>query len=369
MVVRKQLLKNRGKNILIKTAAAWFRAYTAQSQFLMCIVFLTAAVLSILFSATCFGKNVFLDIDGEQKQVFVFAKDVQSVLDQMDIVVVQEDKISANLYDEVHHGEVLYIQKAIPVRFAVNGAETAFLTTARTVSDFLGERNIALSEYDMVTPGLDEPLTQDGSIVLSKAEVEIVKTTDEIPFKTVSVPNAQVAPGSTNVKTEGENGIKETTYMRIWRDGAVIHETATEETVIKEPVNKVVEYGTVVASINYRGGSVERESVTYSRMLSMTATAYDLSYQSCGKRPGDRGYGITASGMRAQRGVVAVDPRVIPLGTRLYIESSDGSYIYGNAVAGDTGGAIKGNKIDLFMDSHSECVSFGRRTVNVYILD
>ena len=73
--------------------------------------------------------------------------------------------------------------------------------------------------------------------------------------------------------------------------------------------------------------------------------------------------------MRAQRGVVAVDPRVIPLGTRLYIETADGSYIYGNAVAGDTGGAIKGNKIDLFMNSYSECMQFGRRTVNVYILD
>lgn len=353
----------------MKTAIAWYRDYTAKSQFLMCIVLLTVAVLSILFSATCFGKNVTIDLDGEQKQLFVFSKNVEDVLDYAGITVETEDKLSANLYDEVHNGQVLYLKKAIPVQFEINGQQTCVLTTASTVLDFLGENNIALTEFDEISPGLDTVLSQNSRIVLSKSEVEIVTQTEEIPFKTVSVPNYQADIGSTNVKTEGQNGIKETSYMRIWRNGEVIHETATEETVIKEPVNQVVEYGTAMASTNYRGGSVDREGMTFSRVISMTATAYDLSYQSCGKRPGDRGYGITASGMRAQRGVVAVDPRVIPLGTKLYIESADGSYVYGYAVAGDTGGAIKGNKIDLFMDSYSECMQFGRRTVNVYILD
>ncbi|MBQ7950314.1 MAG: DUF348 domain-containing protein [Clostridia bacterium] len=353
----------------MKTAIAHYRAYTAKSQFLVCIVFLTIAVFSILFSATCFGKTVLLDIDGEQQQLFVFAKDVEDVLSQADVTVESADKLSHNLYDEVQHGQVLYVKKAIPVQFEINGKETQFLTTAHTVLDFLGENNIALTEFDEISPALDTVLSKNSRVVLAKSEVEIVTKTEEIPFKTVSVPNYQADVGSSKVKTEGENGVKETSYMRIWRNGEVVHETSTEETVIKEPVNKVVEYGTVMASMNYRGGNVKREDITYSRMIQMTATAYDLSFQSCGKRPGDRGYGITASGMRAQRGVVAVDPRVIPLGTRLYIETADGSYIYGNAVAGDTGGAIKGNKIDLFMNSYSECMQFGRRTVNVYILD
>ena len=77
----------------------------------------------------------------------------------------------------------------------------------------------------------------------------------------------------------------------------------------------------------------------------MKASAYDLSYESCGKNPGDRGYGITASGMQARYGVIAVDPSVIPLGTKLYIECPNGGWVYGEAIAGDTGGAIKGNII------------------------
>ena len=73
--------------------------------------------------------------------------------------------------------------------------------------------------------------------------------------------------------------------------------------------------------------------------------------------------------MKAQYGVVAVDPSVIPLGTKLYIEAVDGSWTYGYAVAGDTGGAIKGNRIDLFFNSNAEAMSFGRRQAKVYVLN
>lgn len=94
------------------------------------------------------------------------------------------------------------------------------------------------------------------------------------------------------------------------------------------------------------------------------ATAYDDTPQSQGKWVGK-----TATGIKPQRGVVAVDPKVIPLGSRLYIESMDGLPSYGYAYAGDTGGAIKGNRIDLFHNTPAECRSFGRRNVRVYILD
>ncbi len=92
----------------------------------------------------------------------------------------------------------------------------------------------------------------------------------------------------------------------------------------------------------------------YNAVYTMEATAY---------LPTDGGgNGITASGMYAQRGVVAVDPNVIPLGTRLYIPG------YGEAIAADTGGAIRGDRIDLCMESYGECMQFGRRYVEVYVL-
>ena len=80
---------------------------------------------------------------------------------------------------------------------------------------------------------------------------------------------------------------------------------------------------------------------------------------------------MTATGMKAQYGVIAVDPRVIPLGSRVYVESSDGgkSWVYGFAIAGDTGGAIKGNRIDLCYNTKAECYQFGRKSATVYVLE
>ena len=96
-------------------------------------------------------------------------------------------------------------------------------------------------------------------------------------------------------------------------------------------------------------------AINYSSVMSMEATAY---------LPTDgNGAGITATGVRATYGVVAVDPRIIPLGSKVYIPG------YGVALAADTGGAIKGYKIDLCMDTYSECMQFGRRNVTVYVLD
>lgn len=100
----------------------------------------------------------------------------------------------------------------------------------------------------------------------------------------------------------------------------------------------------------------------YTKVYTMSATGYDPCMICTGKTNG-----VTASGIQAVKGVVAVDPKVIPLGSRVYVETAGGEYIYGTAIAGDTGGAIKGNKIDLCFGSHEEALSFGRRTVNVYV--
>jgi 3D (Asp-Asp-Asp) domain-containing protein len=112
-----------------------------------------------------------------------------------------------------------------------------------------------------------------------------------------------------------------------------------------------------------------RSGFRFSRTLDMIATAYDLSYESCGKYPDHPEYGITASGTKVQPGTVAVDPDVIPLGTRLYIASTDGTPDYGFATALDTGSAIKGYRVDLFMENKEDALAYGIRQVKVYILE
>lgn len=107
-------------------------------------------------------------------------------------------------------------------------------------------------------------------------------------------------------------------------------------------------------------GSVDQGITT--GIMKVEATGYTAGYESTGKRPGDPGYGITSTGAKAQRGVVAVDPKVIPYGTYMYVPG------YGYGIALDTGGAIKGNKIDLFFDTVEEANNWGRRWITIQFL-
>ena len=108
-------------------------------------------------------------------------------------------------------------------------------------------------------------------------------------------------------------------------------------------------------------------------MIPATATAYCLCQKCCGKTPSHPYYGYTASGIKIVPGtgikVIAVDPKVIPLGTKVYVDGLNGAWDYGYAIAADTGSAIKDLKIDLYMDTHSEALSWGRRSVNIYVVE
>lgn len=210
-----------------------------------------------------------------------------------------------------------------------------------------------LEELSPVKAAPDEPI--------SEIKYDIIR--DGVENETKIVYNENEYEGYKEVVQNGSDGMQKSVYQETYIDGQLVSKDLEEVIIYKEPVDKIIEVGTKKHLVTSRGG------FRYSNDLVLTATAYDLSYESTGKYPGDLYYGITASGTKAQPGTVAVDPRVIPLGTKLYIASTDGSPDYGFATAEDTGGAIKGNKIDLFMEDSKDCKDFGRRSVRVYILE
>ena len=199
-----------------------------------------------------------------------------------------------------------------------------------------------------------------------------------IPYTLTKKNNPDIPTGTTVIKQKGAEGYERSFYWIFSIGGSVIY---TKEAGYESmcPIDEIIETGVDQtaqekglerldsALASRGGGGTGRSELNYSSYIDCAATSYYID--SCGKKPGDYGYGITATGAQAAVGCVAVDPAVIPLGTRLYIESADGSYVYGYGVAADTGGAIKGNKVDLFMNSYGECMSFGRRNVRVYILN
>ena len=208
-------------------------------------------------------------------------------------------------------------------------------------------------------------------ITIIRVTSELVEEIQPIEFAVQEKRDQAILKGKTEVKQEGAQGERKITRERTYEDGELITEVEVSNEVMVAAQDKIIAIGTkvpvvvkaAVATGNKpsannvyasRGGSLPGE-LSYSRSLRVEATAY-------------AGHTITATGTRPVRNSggwssIAVDRRIIPLGTRVYVEN------YGYAICEDVGGAIKGNRIDLFMNSESDARSWGRRNVTIYILD
>lgn len=257
-----------------------------------------------------------------------------------------------------------------------DGSRVAVHTTAVTDPEaVLDEAGFTLGENDTYTTlesgGISE-ITVQRSAAQKPVEVARVSETytDVIPHQTTYCSDPNLPRGMRTVLTDGKDGQMVCTANVVYENGVETSRTVLSRTVTGQPVDEVVAVGTGVsaASADYaqdtplvEAGTIRTESgemLTYTDAISVLATAYTCD-----------GYaGTTATGTTARVGAVAVDPSVIPLGSRLFIVSDDGQYVYGVATAEDTGGLIVGNRVDLYFNTVSECIEFGARGCTVYIL-
>ena len=299
---------------------------------------------------------------------------VGEFLEEKEIVIGENDFVSIEPETQIADGDVLVIRKGRSVELTADG-EVQFVTvTKATVGEALEEIGVTLSEEDIVTPDKGALIENEMSINIDRVSKNEVIETVEINFNTKKVNDSSLQKGKTKVSQKGEKGIKSVKYLVTTKNGEEVAKEYLSEEVTKEPVDEIIKVGTKKVTTS-KSSKTKSSSVTtvktkgkdfsYSRKITAKATAYDASLSENG------GNTKTAYGLTPKYGVVAVDPKVIPLGTKLYIESSDGgkSWVYGYCIAGDTGGAIKGNKVDLCFNSKAECIKFGRKTATVYILD
>ncbi len=243
------------------------------------------------------------------------------------------------------------IRPAIPVHLTVAGEERTVETSALTVQDMLTELQIELGDKDLLSVPLDSVVSAGMRVLLTRRSEQTITSREEVPYQTLKREDATLRIGETSVVQEGAPGVLEVIRKVYLENGEEVKSELLEEKIITPPIDQVVAYGTL--GVVSRGG----EEYRYTAELELTATGY-----TAGKESNPDGNGYTYTGMKAVRGVVAVDPRVIPLYTRLYIEG------YGPAIAADIGGAIQGNRIDLCFDSVSEALEWGIRPVKVYVL-
>lgn len=323
---------------------------------------LSLSAVMVVFTTTVYAyksmeKQVVLKDENKVKTYFTFSSTIEEFLKEQKIQLAKDDEINVAKNKELEQVNKIIIERAVPVTLVVDNKSETIQTCANTVAEILQEKGIVIGEKD-VLEGVtaSEPIHTGMKIVVSKYREEYILEKTSIPFTTQTVKTNQLDSGTQKVIQVGQEGLQEVKVKVSYVGNKVIKKEEMTKKIIQQPVQQIVQVGTAQTVKTSRG------TFRVKNILNMKATAYTLSYYDTGKRPGDRDYGITASGMRARVGVIAVDPRVIPLGSRLYVEG------YGYCIAGDTGGAIKGNRIDLFFNTSSECSRFGVQMKKVYIL-
>ncbi|MGM9551120.1 MAG: ubiquitin-like domain-containing protein [Clostridia bacterium] len=333
-----------------------------------------AVVLGTLMLVNIFGAAaekssaiVTVNCDGYKTTYETYASTVGDFLTNEDITVKDNDYINYTGDDEIVDGmEIVYnIAKYVTVND--NGETYGAVTYAATVDDVMAEFDAALGDDDVVTPTRDTR-AYDGLVINVDRSVPVTFVDGDVSA-TINTRSKTVGEFLEEIKVElEENQMVSPSASSVIKKGMRI-EIHTVKSVVSnysaEGGSKSTNSSTSKSSKNAMSSLNYNADLSKAKVLICEATAYTAAADECGPYADGR----TATGAICQVGVVAVDPSVIPLGTKLYIESVDGSYVYGYCVAADTGGAIKGNKVDLAMNSKSECFQFGRRQVRVYIIE
>ncbi|MBE7052375.1 MAG: DUF348 domain-containing protein [Ruminococcaceae bacterium] len=328
-------------------------------------------ILTVMFIVSAIGSfaapyegNVTIVDGNETFTVYTDSVVVKDIISEQGIEIGKSDVIYPALNSEINEDNTIVIKRLKLLDVFYDGQHLSYWTDAATYGEFILKGTTGADEDDIFDVDMNANLEPNGNTLnITKVDHMSYQETENIPHTSKVVYDDTIELGKRSVTVAGVDGKRVKTYDIEYHDGVEVARVLTNEEVAVEPVGEVITEGTKPPSITVNG-----RTVTYKKVLNCKATAYDLSIESCGKAPGTPGYGITASGTTAKYGTVAVDPRVIPLGTKMYIVSADGKFVYGFCTAEDTGGAIKGNKVDLFYNTRSECLQFGRRDVLVYIL-
>lgn len=360
----------------------------------LALLLLPVVFIVLLLTQTAFAKNTYLINDGGRVVIHTtYATDPVEVLDEAGLTLNDEDTYVTQPGLGVSE---ITIQRKQVVTILHSGKTLEVTSYGETVESLLERLSLTLTKDDHISVPMDTHTFDGMSITISRS-VQMEETyTALIPFETTYCYDPSLAEGEEKVLTAGVEGQILCTAQVTYLDGVEANRIILSENVVRQPVNEVIAVGTYLEQAapetepteppttaptvppttapvqpkpEFTGKPIiddgkittpDGEVLSYTHSKVMRATAYNNQDPGCGPN--------TATGTKCRVGAIAVDPKVIPYGTRMYIVSNDGRYIYGIAVAEDCGGAIKGDRIDLYFDTVAECNRFGRRDCTVYFL-
>ena len=329
-------------------------------------IVLSVACIIATLTLTAFAQNTYVITDGDQVTVHTsFTADPAKALHEAGVQLDTDDFYTTEAVDGVSE---ITVQRAVSVTITNCGEEIQTTSYGETIGALLERLGIPVGNGYQVSVPLSTEIHENMHVTVSRV-VETSETyTVEIPFETVYCEDPTLPVGEEKILVDGVTGQMLRQADVVYQDSGELRRTVQRETVVQMPINQVVAVGT--------GTNVEKqetpvigdgfiqlptgEVLTYTHSDTYVATAYTKTDDGCDD--------YTATGSLVHVGVVAVDPSVVPYGTRMFIVSEDGQYIYGIATAEDCGSGVDGKRLDLYMDATAECFQFGRRNCTVYFL-
>jgi uncharacterized protein YabE (DUF348 family) len=266
------------------------------------------------------------------------------------------DHVQPSLGTRVSSGLHVTIERSKPVFVTADGRTTHTRTRGQTVGGTLMDLGILVTDNDRVTPPLDQPVVDQQQIrVVRISHVTLVER-EPILYESIMVPDDNLEIDTQRLAQAGVNGEYRKRFKVISEDGKEVSRTLVDAWVAAEPVTRMVAYGRKIVP---RTLDTPDGPVTYWRKIRMYSTSY--SPARAGTPKSAPWYGRTRIGLTLRKGIVAVDPKVIPLQSWVYVPG------YGKAIAGDTGGGVKGKWIDMGFEDHN--YESWHWWVDVYVLD
>ena len=308
-------------------------------------------------------KLIVLDVDGKSRNLLFSKGTVADVLDTANIKLDENHMVFPSLDTEITGNMLIKVCSAKPVELTADGKTKTVVLAYGNVVESLKLAGVKLGKDDILSVDRDAKVEDIDELTIQRVAYKQVSEKVEIDFEKLTETSNEVEPGETVIGTEGKKGEKIVVKKVKYIDGKAVDETVISEKVTKQPVNEVTLVGV-------SGGATGNAAGTFTDYNGMTV-AYKEVYTGSGTAYTAPAGSGTATGVLAHHGGVAIDPSVIPYGSKLYVEAVDGSIVYGYCTAIDTGGfADDGSGIvDVFYDTYDECVTWGRRDVNVYVIE
>ena len=339
-------------------------------SYIMLLSLILAMSLTALLTQTVFA-NTYVISDGEKVVTYTsFATDPAEVLGRAGVPLEEHDTYTTETVDG---GAAIIINRAQQISICYQGKTMEVCSQGETVGQLLDRLGLELTAQDTVSPGLEE-MTYDGmELTVNRIITSRETFSSAVPHETQYHEDAELPAGTEHVLVEGRDGELLRTAEITYVNGQETRRSILSETLLRQPVTEVVRIGSGEVPEETEPAAEQMpiiedgyiilptgEVLTYTHSDTVRATAYTHTDAGCDM--------ITSTGTTVRWGTVAVDPRYIPYGTRMFIMASDGSYIYGIATAEDCGGDIKGDRMDLYMPTYEQCREFGRRRCTLYFL-